>query len=101
MRPPTSRSICGDVSGKRLSARRADTRNVETCRSPRSSRIGLRDDVDVERHERRAREIRDAEHAPQPIGHRAPRRPAEPSTTSMRPIFGHHALHVEIAPSRS
>ena len=28
MRPPTSRSICGDVSGNRLSARRADTRNV-------------------------------------------------------------------------
>ncbi len=27
IRPPTSRSICGDVSGNRLSARRADTRN--------------------------------------------------------------------------
>ena len=27
MRPPTSRSISGEVSGKRLSARRADTRN--------------------------------------------------------------------------
>ena len=27
MRPPTSRSICGEVSGKRLSDRRAESRN--------------------------------------------------------------------------
>ncbi len=38
MRPPTSRSISGELSGNRLSARRAETRNVFGCRSRRGPR---------------------------------------------------------------
>ena len=49
MRPPTSRSICGDVIGKRLSARRADTRKLSHVRSPRSSRIAVAMHVEIER----------------------------------------------------
>jgi hypothetical protein len=37
--PPTSRSISGEVKGKRLSARRADSLNVEVVVSPRSCRM--------------------------------------------------------------
>ena len=39
IRPPTSRSICGEVSGNRLSARRTDTRNDRGSSGPRSRRI--------------------------------------------------------------
>ena len=75
MRPPTSRSICGEVSGKRLSARRADTRNDSTCRSPRSSRIAGREDVEIERRAPGIRVVGDAEDVPQPLAHAPPRPP--------------------------
>ena len=72
IRPPTSRSICGEVIGNRLSARRADTRNVRAVRSPRSLRIAARDRVDVERRAAGLREVGDAEHARDAVADRCP-----------------------------
>ncbi len=39
IRPPTSRSICGEVIGNRLSLRFADTRKLGVSRPPRSAMI--------------------------------------------------------------
>ena len=49
MRPPTSRSISGDVSGERLSARRTETRNDAGLLGPEIGEDRLGDRVDVER----------------------------------------------------
>ena len=63
IRPPTSRSICGDVSGKRLSARRAETRNVRAVAVAEIGQDRLRDCVDIERSAPGPRKVRHAEHA--------------------------------------
>ena len=86
MRPPTSRSICGEVNGKRLSARRALTRNDAGCAIAEVAENRRRERVEVVRRPAGVREVRDAEHARDRA--RAPRpttRPA-PSSISMRPI---------------
>ena len=74
IRPPTSRSISGDVSGKRLSARRADTpeRRRSSCRrvargSPRRSRRHRAPPGRPARNcRRRTRATTVAHHAPSP-----------------------------------
>ena len=72
MRPPTSRSICGEVIGKRLSARRTETRKDRGSSGSRSRRISRGDRVDVERRPPRAGEVAGAEHLRQPIAHAGP-----------------------------
>ena len=97
MRPPTSRSICGDVSGNRLSARRAETRKR---RHPHVAEV-VEDGLPRCRRRRAARAPRSKSWrcrtrgaaAPPP----APTRSGEPSTISMRPIFVHDTRHVEVA----
>ena len=55
------------VGALRRHAERGDAQIAEILEN------GLRDAVDVERHERGARKIRDAEDVAQPLGHRLPR----------------------------
>ena len=74
MRPPTSRSICGDVSGKRLSARRAHTRNDAGSTLAQVGEDRRRQLVEVERRASGERKIRDAEDAPHAVAHVGPRR---------------------------
>ena len=69
MRPPTSRSICGDVSGKRLSARRADTRKLRHAAIAEVAQHRGGDAVEVDRHAAREREVGDAERVADALGH--------------------------------
>ena len=95
MRPPTSRSISGEVSGKRLSARRADTRNVAGRRVAEVAQDLRGDRVDVERRAAGPREVADAEDPRQPIAHLLPvRRRAEHELDP--PHQDAHLLDVEV-----
>ncbi len=59
MRPPISRSTCGEVSGNRLSARRADTRKLRHVRSREVAEDGGAQHLEVGRATaRRARSSR-------------------------------------------
>ena len=77
IRPPTSRSICGDVSGNRLSARRADTRKLGGIAVAENRQNLVRQLVDIGPGATRARKVGDAEDASQavpnllPVGRRS------------------------------
>ena len=79
MRPPTSRSICGEVSGKRLSVRRAVTRNDSAA-----DRRGRRGSPPPARRRRAGPRPAGEKYAmpntcPQPIAHLRPRRSRRPA----------------------
>ena len=98
MRPPTSRSICGEVNGKRLSARRADTRNVarlpiaEVAQDRRGERVEV-----VRRRGRRARSSRCRTPGASRSRDLVPGRVRRRASISMRPITDRTAAHVETA----
>ena len=72
MRPPTSRSIWGDVNGNRLSARRALTRNESTVPVAEIRQDGRGQRAEVVRSATGQGEIRDAEDATQAIANLDP-----------------------------
>ncbi len=96
IRPPTSRSTSGDVIGKRLSARRTDTRKLSARSVLKIAKNTVRvSSVEIQLGPRRVREIGDTERPPDAFAHVFARRIGTKhhlDATHQRP----HGLDVQI-----